>query len=271
MDIYDQINRVKKTLKLNNNDLGQILEKSGDTFRKALNRKSLSDAEIKLISETLSVLKQGSNSNEIQEINELDRLITVKIQKNKSSILDKILNEDQEAYLKNKLKDDSAYTEIIKKEPDAVWVDFSSFMNIPVVQKRAQAGFLSGWGDDEYLEELPTIPWEVDREYKGKYIAFEVTGDSMDDNSRDSIIEGDTLICREIQRHHWVNKLHLHRWKNFVVVHRTEGILVKRVLEHDTDTGRLILHSLNPLFDDQEVLMDDLIALFNVIDIHRSL
>lgn len=161
----------------------------------------------------------------------------------------------------------------IKKplEPDAIWVEYNRFKKIPIVNKRAQAGFLSGWGDDEYVEELPTLLWEVDQEYKGKYIAFEVTGDSMDDNTRESIVEGDTLICREIQRQHWVNKLHLHRWKNFVVVHREEGILVKRVLEHDTTTGRLLLHSLNPLFDDQEVYMDDLIAIFNVIDIHRSL
>ncbi|WP_424493943.1 S24 family peptidase [Salinimicrobium sp. GXAS 041] len=155
--------------------------------------------------------------------------------------------------------------------PEAIQVDFSRFMMVPLVQYRAQAGFLSGWGDPEYIEELPKIPWEVDKEYKGRYICFEVTGDSMDNDSRESLVEKDVLLCREVQRHHWQNKLHIHRWKNFVVVHKYKGVLVKRILEHDIETGRLLLHSLNPMYDDQEVYMDDLVAIFNVIDIHRSL
>ncbi|WP_049792108.1 LexA family transcriptional regulator [Christiangramia forsetii] len=154
---------------------------------------------------------------------------------------------------------------------EALPVDFNSYMKIPIINHRARAGFLSGWGDPEYIQELPTTLWEVDKEYKGKYVCFEVTGDSMDNNTRESIVENDTLLCREIQRVHWKNKLHLHRWKNFVIVHREEGILIKRVLEHDTETGKLILQSLNPMYEDQTVYMDDLIAIFNVIDIKRSL
>lgn len=158
-----------------------------------------------------------------------------------------------------------------QQEDEALPVDFGNYLQIPLIQQRARAGFLSGWEDPEYVQELPTILWEVDKEYKGRYVCFEVTGDSMDNDSRESIVEKDVLLCREIQRIHWTNKLHLHRWKNFVIVHREEGILIKRVLEHDTETGRLLLHSLNPLYEDQEVYMDDLIAIFNVIDIKRSL
>tara|TARA_B100000378_G_scaffold70854_1_gene54069 strand:- start:4995 stop:5630 length:636 start_codon:yes stop_codon:yes gene_type:complete len=160
---------------------------------------------------------------------------------------------------------------LFKSEDEALPVDYGNYLQIPLIQHRARAGFLSGWGDPEYVQELPTILWEVDKEYKGRYICFEVTGDSMDNDSRESIVEKDVLLCREIQRIHWKNKLHLHRWKNFVIVHRQEGILIKRVLEHDTETGRLLLHSLNPLYEDQEVYMDDLVAIFNVIDIKRSL
>tara|TARA_Y100001963_G_scaffold140507_1_gene207609 strand:- start:495 stop:1130 length:636 start_codon:yes stop_codon:yes gene_type:complete len=158
-----------------------------------------------------------------------------------------------------------------KSEDEALPVDYGNYLQIPLIQHRARAGFLSGWEDPEYVQELPTILWEVDKEYKGRYVCFEVTGDSMDNDSRESIVEKDVLLCREIQRVHWTNKLHLHRWKNFVIVHRQEGILIKRVLEHNTETGRLLLHSLNPLYEDQEVFMDDLIAIFNVIDIKRSL
>jgi len=159
----------------------------------------------------------------------------------------------------------------ISKEPDAIWVNYERFKLVPLVTHRAQAGFLSGWGDDEYLEELPKVPWEVDKEYKGKYVTFEVAGDSMesDTNPRESIFEGDLLLCREVQRIHWKNKLHIHKW-DFVIVHRRDGILVKRIIEHKTGNGTLVLHSLNPYYDDFEVEMDDLIAIFNIVDIKRS-
>lgn len=159
----------------------------------------------------------------------------------------------------------------LTKEPDAIWVNFERFKLVPLVTHRAQAGFLSGWGDEEYMEELPKVPWEVDKEYKGRYVTFEVAGDSMesDTNPRESIFEGDLLLCREVQRVHWKNKLHIHKW-DFVIVHREQGILVKRIKQHVTGNGTLILESLNPYYEDFSVEMDDLIAIFNIVDIKRS-
>jgi phage repressor protein C with HTH and peptisase S24 domain len=159
----------------------------------------------------------------------------------------------------------------IAKEPEAIWVKHERFMLVPMVNHRAQAGFLSGWGDDEYLEELPKIPWEVDKEYKGKYMTFEVSGESMEseEDPRDSLYEGDLLLCREVMRQHWQNKLHINKW-DFVIVHREKGILAKRITHHDTNNGIITLHSLNPYYEDQKVSLDDLIAIFNIIDVKRS-
>lgn len=142
----------------------------------------------------------------------------------------------------------------------------SNYMWVPLIRQRAQAGFLVGWGDPEYISELPKINIEVDREYKGNYVCFEVSGDSMDNGSSESILENDIILCREVQRHHWRNKLHINQW-DFVLVHRTEGILVKRIISHDVETGDLILHSLNNYYEDQKVNMNDLIAIFNVIKV----
>jgi len=49
MDFYEKLLSFKKTNKLNNNDLGALILMNGDTFRKALTRKSLSDLEIKAL------------------------------------------------------------------------------------------------------------------------------------------------------------------------------------------------------------------------------
>lgn len=153
---------------------------------------------------------------------------------------------------------------------NAIWVEYERFKLVPLVTKRARAGFLSDWEDEEYIDELPKIPWEVDREYKGNYLTFEVVGDSMEcDNPRDSILEGDLLLGREVRKEYWANKLHINKW-DFVVVHKTEGILVKRIIEHDTTSGKLVLHSLNSYYENQTVYMNDLTGIFNIVDIKRS-
>jgi SOS-response transcriptional repressor LexA len=144
-----------------------------------------------------------------------------------------------------------------------------SVMYIPLVNKYAYAGYLSGFGDEEYLHSLPAIPMIADREGKGTYMAFEVKGDSMDDGTRNSYEQGDLIICREIAHHHWQSKLHIHKY-DFVIVHKTEGILLKKIVKHSTTDGKLTLHSLNPLYDDLMVSLDDVAQIFNVIKVERE-
>ena len=60
-------------------------------------------------------------------------------------------------------------------------LETTGFMNVPLVHIRAQCGYLNGYGDEGYLESLPSLPVIVDRTYHGKYMLFEAEGDSMDD------------------------------------------------------------------------------------------
>jgi phage repressor protein C with HTH and peptisase S24 domain len=158
---------------------------------------------------------------------------------------------------------------ILGKENEALPIK-QNLMKVVRVPIHAQAGFLNGYGDEAYMDELPFEYWEVDKEYKGNYVVFEVKGDSMDDNSVDSILDGDRILCREIMQHHWTHKLHISKW-NFVIVHKKEGIIVKRIIRHDVEKGLIICHSLNPYYDDFEVNLSDVIALFNVVDMKRTL
>ena len=143
--------------------------------------------------------------------------------------------------------------------------DKDYILNVPLVHQYAYAGYLSGFGDPEYLEELPIIPFPVDSLPKGNYLAFEVKGDSMDNGLLESYPNRSQVLAREVQKHHWQNKLHINQWKAFVIVHRTEGILLKRIINHNTETGILTLHSLNDMYEDFEVSLDDCVQLFNVV------
>lgn len=139
---------------------------------------------------------------------------------------------------------------------------------VPLVNQYAYAGYLTGYADAEYIDTLPTIPFIVDQEAHGRYVAFEVRGDSMDDGTNEAIMDGDRLLCREIQMHLWADsKLHIRKW-DFVIVHR-EGILVKRILEHNVANRTITIHSLNPFYPDREISLCEVMQIFNVIEYTR--
>ncbi len=140
------------------------------------------------------------------------------------------------------------------------------FMQVPLIPVRASAGYLTGYGDLEYIESLPTMPVIVDKQYKGKYRLFEVDGDSMDDGTRDSICDKDIVLAREVKRELWQSKLHIRDW-DFVIVHRTDKIAIKQITEHDVATCRILCHPTNPLYEDYWVELNDVLELYNVIKI----
>lgn len=147
-------------------------------------------------------------------------------------------------------------------------IDEPIILRVPLVSQYAQAGYLCGYADAAYMATLPTIPYIVDHEAQGHYVAFEVKGDSMNDGTEDAILEGDRLLCREIQPHLWVDsKLHIRKW-DFVIVH-TEGILVKRIIDHDVENHTITIHSLNSMYQDKVINLADVKQIFNVIELQR--
>lgn len=149
---------------------------------------------------------------------------------------------------------------------EVVPVSGAEFIQVPLVPVSAQAGYPQGYGDLGYIESLPTVPVIVDRFYHGNYRVFEVNGDSMDDGSRHAIFDKDKILCREVRRDLWKNKLHIRDWF-FVIVHRTEGVTVKQIVDHDVEKGEIVCHPLNPLFEDFKLSLNDVVELYNVIKI----
>ena len=147
-------------------------------------------------------------------------------------------------------------------------IDEPIILRVPLVSQYAQAGYLCGYADAAYMATLPTIPYIVDHEAQGHYVAFEVKGDSMNDGTEDAILEGDRLLCREIMPHLWADsRLHFRKW-DYVIVH-SEGILVKRIIDHDVENHTITIHSLNSMYPDKIINLADVKQIFNVIELQR--
>lgn len=143
---------------------------------------------------------------------------------------------------------------------------------VPLVSKYAYAGYLSGYGDEEYVGTLPSVPFIIPegQTHRGEYVAFEVKGDSMDDGTDASLKDGDVVLCRKIKRELWTGGCKLHYKKyNFVIAH-TEGILIKRIVAHDVERGTVTIHSLNADYPDRQLDLNEVTEIRNVVQFQRK-
>lgn len=155
-----------------------------------------------------------------------------------------------------------------KNTNEAVPLNQNFIINVPLVNQYAQAGYICGFQDAAYIATLPTIPFIIDHEAKGNYVAFEVRGDSMNDGTEESYLEGDRLLCREIAPYLWAeSKLHIRKW-DFVIVHEG-GILVKRIIDHNVENHTITIHSLNDMYPDRVIDLAEVRQIFNVIELQR--
>ena len=150
--------------------------------------------------------------------------------------------------------------------------DGTMALRVPIVPARAYAGYMRGFADPEYYDDLEDILIGVDREPGGTYIGFEVVGDSMVcldtlELADESIFPGRIAIARDLPQENWKTRLHTHNYKNWVFVHKTEGILIKQIASHDIENGRVTIHSLNPKYPDEVLLLSDMQQIFSVMQV----
>lgn len=153
--------------------------------------------------------------------------------------------------------------------------DGSLIMQVPIIPQRAYAGYLRGYADPEFYEDLMTIPLPVDKRHSGAYLGFEVSGNSMvcldsEELAERSIWPGRIAIGRELSRHQWQYKLHTHNYDTWIIVHKTEGILIKEIVKHDVENCVITVHSLNPKYEDQELHLNDVEQIFSVVQIIKK-
>lgn len=150
-----------------------------------------------------------------------------------------------------------------KDEAKILSISVESLMAVPVLTIQAQAGYLKGHADLNYLEKLETMLLPMECE-KGNYIVVEVSGDSMDDGSSRAILDGDKLLVREIEKDIWIHQNLQRRSYFYALATASEGLVVKEIIHHDVHKGLITCHSLNRLFKDFTLPIDDVYKVFSI-------
>ncbi|HSH67929.1 MAG TPA: helix-turn-helix domain-containing protein [Bacteroidia bacterium] len=114
-----------------------------------------------------------------------------------------------------------------------VQVDKENKDLVEVVPVKAIAGYLNGYADPEFIEELPvmTLPFQL----KGKHRAFTIKGDSMPPLKDGSVIVGS-----------FIESVHeLKNGQTYIFLTKEEGLVYKRLYQIKNKSTVFELHSDN--------------------------
>ena len=122
--------------------------------------------------------------------------------------------------------------------------------DIPFVPVKAAAGYLNGYADPEYIDELNTFTLPMLS--GGNYRAFEIMGDSMLPTPSGSIIVGEKLEDME----------NIKSNNTYIVVSKSEGVVYKRIEKNNRIKDKLTLLSDNPAYQSYNINADDVLEMW---------
>lgn len=133
------------------------------------------------------------------------------------------------------------------------------------VPVKAFGSYLSDFQNVEFLEELEEVSFTVDHIGKGKYMCFEVEGDSMNGGNIDDSPDGAELLCRELGRQHWKDGFRESKY-GWVIVHK-KTVLFKDIKSLDNETGDIVCSSRSglPNHSDFTISLNDVRQILKVI------
>jgi transcriptional regulator with XRE-family HTH domain len=121
---------------------------------------------------------------------------------------------------------------------------------IQFVPIKAAAGYLAGYADPEFLDELNTFTLPMLA--PGSYRAFEIVGDSMLPTQSGSVIVGEKVEDLEDLKNN----------NTYIVISRNEGIVYKRMMKNARTKSKYTLLSDNQAYQPYNINAEDVLEVW---------
>jgi transcriptional regulator with XRE-family HTH domain len=118
--------------------------------------------------------------------------------------------------------------------------------NIELVNEKAKAGYTTGFADPDYISILPTFRLPFLSKQK-KYRTFQISGDSMLPIPDGAYVTGEFIQDWTTMRNR----------DAYIILTKEDGVVFKIVENRIKTDGKLILHSLNTLYEPFEISVAD--------------
>ncbi len=110
---------------------------------------------------------------------------------------------------------------------------------ITMVPVKASAGYLNGFADPEFIEQLPQFNLPFSELSQGTHRAFQIQGESMK-----PIASGSYILAEYLENWSWIKS-----GECYILITKEDGIVYKRVFNHLNEAQSLELKSDNPEYE----------------------
>ena len=165
--------------------------------------------------------------------------------------VDTLISEDVSEF-------ESAFGNVFNRKPKtkvlSITVDEEGEEYIDLIPQKASAGYLNGYSDPEYLEEMPKfkLPFLAKN---GTYRAFEISGDSML-----PLLPGTVIICKYLE-----SASEIKNGKPYILLTSSEGIVFKRVFMNSAQENTCELVSDNKYYQPYEINKEDIMEVWEAV------
>lgn len=131
-------------------------------------------------------------------------------------------------------------------------------VSIQFVPVKAAAGYLAGYADPDFVDELNTFTLPMLA--PGQYRAFEIVGDSMLPTPSGSVIVGEKVEALDDVKNS----------NSYIVLSKSEGIVYKRIMRNNRIKNKLTLVSDNPIYEPYNVSEEDVLEIWKAVYIMQK-
>ncbi|MEQ8624935.1 MAG: LexA family transcriptional regulator [Vicingaceae bacterium] len=126
---------------------------------------------------------------------------------------------------------------------------------ISLVPVKAAAGYLNGYADSEFIEQLPSFNLPFTQLSQGTHRAFQIKGDSMLPIPSESYI-----LTEYLENWNWLKS-----GECYVIVSKNDGVVYKRVVNQFEENQSLELHSDNPSYETYTIEGRELLEIWRAV------
>lgn len=170
------------------------------------------------------------------------------------------VRESLGTYDKLDLLTPKAHNRIIKLAPGRYLV------STPLIISKQQDEYISRFDNPKFLSELPHMDMFIEQVSVGRYVAFEITNNSMDNGGKSSIPDKSVVLGKLVAINKIQTMLRDYPDVAWILIHRN-GIMCKKIVSYSKKEKTIRCNSLNssPEYSDFEIHVDHINQLFMVI------
>lgn len=124
---------------------------------------------------------------------------------------------------------------------------------IHFVPFKAAAGYLNGYADPNFLDELNTFTLPMLT--SGEYRAFEIIGDSMMPTPSGSVVVGEKVEQLEDVKNS----------NTYILLSKSDGIVYKRLIRNTKPKNTITLVSDNPVYEPYHIQSEDILEVWKAV------